>query len=85
MAVIPQSQVALCRQRRHMADALDRLDWEAVKSSDVELINAVDLAADDPQRDLGELLQELKAVVGLYKQVLNQCELDVRLKVEDGP
>ena len=74
MAVIPTSQFELCRQRRQLNAALDSGEWESVGALDKALIELVNKAADDPDRNLPELLKELRSVVLLYKDMLQQCD-----------
>ncbi len=78
MAVIPSSQLDLCRQRKLMATALHQHDWSSIKALDSELCQSVAGAADDPSRDLALLLKELRVVVGLYRSILSQCDLSAR-------
>ncbi|NIB43225.1 hypothetical protein HBA55_26695 [Pseudomaricurvus alkylphenolicus] len=78
MAVVPYSQLTLCRERKSLQDAYLKADWQRVKDLDSSLMQAVDQASEDPGKDMAALLQELQEVVGLYRDMLDQCDTLVR-------
>lgn len=71
--LVPFSQLELCRQRKSLGDALQARDWCSIQDLDQRLIESVDAAADDADRDMGSLLKELKVVVALYREILREC------------
>lgn len=73
MAVIPETQLQLVRQRRELQRAFDRRDWVRVKAMDTELLNALSIADDDSNKDPATLLNELRQVVGLYRSIVDEC------------
>ncbi|AFU97678.1 hypothetical protein [Simiduia agarivorans] len=78
MAVIPHSQMRLARMRRSLAQALSTQDWDQIKAFDLELMDALDAASEDEQRDSTSLLAELNAIVCLYKDIVLSSELHTR-------
>lgn len=82
MVVVPPSQLELCRQRKRMSTALEQRDWAAVKRLDSALVEGVASAAGDPERDLSTLLNEMRLVVALYRNLLQNCDDSAREVVE---
>lgn len=78
MTLIPNTQMILGREKKHLADALSNRDWNAVKQGDARIMAAVSGAADDPSKDMATLLKELREVVGLYRDILAQCDHSVQ-------
>lgn len=74
MAIIPHTQMVLGRERKQLNTALATGDWSAVKRGDTRLMAALSRATDDPGKDMSALLKELREVVGLYRDILNQCD-----------
>lgn len=83
MVVIPSSQLELSRQCKQVSAALQRRDWASIQRLDTVLVERVASAADDPGRDLPTLLNELRLVVGLYRDLLQHCDNSVR-EVAEG-
>lgn len=83
--LVPFSQLQLCRQRKSLSDALASRDWDSIKRLDQSLIDSVNSAADDPGRDMATLLKELKVVVGLYRDIIQQCDDSVNLLLDQKP
>lgn len=77
MTLIPNSQMVLGREKKQLAEALSDRDWHAVKLGDLRMMEAVSDAADDPSKDMATLLKELREVVGLYRDILAQCDINV--------
>ena len=77
MAVIPSSQLELCRQRRHLTSALANGEWQAIAALDRRLVERVNEATDDPDRNLPALLKELRLVVEVYRDMLQQCDVSL--------
>lgn len=78
MAIIPHTQLMLGRERKQLSGALACGDWSAIKQGDSRLMAALSRATDDPAKDMTALLNELREVVGLYRGILNQCDLSVQ-------
>lgn len=83
--VIPTSQLKLGRQRRSLRDALSQRDWASVKVLDESLMQSLRQASSDPNRDLSSLIKELKVVVTLYRDILNECDDVVKTAVDHNP
>ena len=75
MALVPHSQWRLVRMRRALESALSEQDWDKVRQFDVSLMQALNEASEDPERDPKTLLLELNAVVHLYKDIVLSSEL----------
>lgn len=74
MAIIPHTQMVLGRERKQLSGALATGDWSAVKQGDARLMAALSQATDDPGKDMSALLRELREVVGLYRDILDECD-----------
>ena len=83
--VIPTSQLKLGRQRKSLRDALSQRDWSSVKALDESLMQSLRQASSDPNRDLASLIKELKVVVGLYRDILSECDDVVKTAVDHTP
>ncbi|MGH1371916.1 MAG: hypothetical protein ACRBBW_07775 [Cellvibrionaceae bacterium] len=77
MSVIPSTQLRLARESRQFKRLVDEQQWERLLKQDGELMAAVSDAADDPERELGALLLEMKAVVANYRSLLDSCSQQV--------
>ncbi|MDN3639848.1 hypothetical protein QWY82_13665 [Simiduia curdlanivorans] len=75
MALIPHSQWRLVRMRKALESALSEQDWDKVRQFDLSLMQALNEASEDPERDAKTLLMELNAVVHLYKDLVLSSEL----------
>ena len=73
MAVVPYSQVKLVQLRRQIREALDLGDWRRVKVTDRLLGEQLREASRDPGRDPGELLREVRAILNLYRDLVEAC------------
>ncbi|WP_439134326.1 hypothetical protein [Pseudomaricurvus sp.] len=83
MTLIPNTQMVMGREKRQLAEALSGRDWHAVKQGDARMMDAVSQAADDPSKDMATLLKELREVVGLYRDILAQCDISVQALAAD--
>ena len=77
MSVIPFSQLSLSRTRKQLAGALDDDNWESVSSLDKNLIQALNKAAEDPDRDANALINELGHILSVYKELVEGCQQKV--------
>lgn len=75
MSLVPHTQWRLARMRKSMSKALQEQDWDKVREFDVELMQALNDASEDTQRDSAALLNELQAVVELYKDLVLSSNL----------
>ncbi len=75
MALVPHSQLRLARVRKSLESALAAQDWKNLRDLDLALMEALDDASDDPNRDPATLLSELTAIVDLYKDLVLSSEL----------
>jgi isocitrate/isopropylmalate dehydrogenase len=78
MTIIPHTQMVLGRERKQLGGALANRDWAAVKQGDADLMAALSQATDDPNKDMATLLRELREVVALYRDIINQCDVSVQ-------
>lgn len=84
MVIIPHTQMRLGRERKQLSGALASGNWSAVKQGDARLIEALSHATDDPGKDLSALLKELREVVGLYRDILSECDRHMSALVSKG-
>lgn len=68
--VIPFSQIELIRSRQSVSSMLQHRDWKALKEADIELIEKLNAAIDDPHKNTSSLLIEVQKVIALYRQVV---------------
>ncbi|UTA49477.1 hypothetical protein L1F30_08050 [Simiduia sp. 21SJ11W-1] len=78
MSLVPHSQLRLVRVRKALEAALAAQDWQQLRSLDIELMEALDAASDDPARHPETLLTELAVIVDLYKDVVLSNDLHRR-------
>ena len=84
MAVVPITQLALTRSKRHLRRALQQRDWHSLMAVDLELGARLASATDDPHRDQGELLRELRNILRLYTDVVDTCRDEVNAAAADA-
>lgn len=75
MALVTHTQWRLARMRKALQKALAEQDWAKVRQFDVSLMQALEDASDDPNRDAKTLLAELDAIVNLYKDLVLSSDL----------
>lgn len=73
MSLIPETQIALMRERKQFEKTCDQRDWSEVCEREKQLIGAVNDAFTDSEKDLGLLLKEMKTVVAAYRELLDVC------------
>lgn len=83
MSLIPSSQFELSRTRRDLKVAMKSRDWGEVSELDGKLLNAIDVATMDEQRDIGSLLNEMGELLKVYKELIQAChEQERQLKAK---
>ncbi len=73
MSLIPETQMALMRERKQFEKAFDLRNWSDVCEQEKQLVSAVNEAFTDSEKDLGLLLKEMKTVVAVYRELLDVC------------
>lgn len=84
MAVIPMSQFVLGKHRQKVEKAFDKDDWSAVQKYEPLMMRAVDVACEDPERHMPTLLREVAVTLSLYQKLVNACQLDAPVGLDDG-
>lgn len=73
MSLIPETQMTLMRERKQFERVFGQRNWSSVCEQEKQLVGAVNDAFTDSEKDLGLLLKEMKAVVAVYRELLDVC------------
>lgn len=73
--VVPMSQMALMRQRKHLKQLMKEQKWNEISVIEGQLFRDINVAVNDPHRSPKELLQELGSVIRVYKELSLLCRL----------
>lgn len=81
MSVVPVSQVELVRERKGFERVISQRSWHQVLDQEKRLIAAVNEASEDSAKDMASLLSEMRTVVALYRDLIDQCAVRVERAV----
>ena len=76
MAVIPESQLQLMRKQRELQHLLATRDWQGLIGLEKELIEALDVAINDPDKSSKELLKQMGQLTRLYRDLSAACHFE---------
>ena len=77
MSVVPVSQFQLVRERKNFERVIAKKSWHQVVDQEQRLIAAVNEAGDDCDKDLASLIAEMRTVISVYRDLIDQCSIRV--------